>query len=87
MEYPKVKSPEGRIYTLIGWACGLPKLNWEWYAFEDQGNGIYFGYVMGFENEWGSFSEQELNENGITLCKDPKALATLEPPIGWERAS
>ncbi len=81
MDYPKYKSPGGHVYTCIGWACGMPKINWEWYAFEDQGDGIYWGYVMGFENEFGSFSAQELHENGIHFYTDPEVLREIASPI------
>ena len=38
---------------------------WYWFATEaeDTEDGkIYFGFVQGFEEEWGYFSEKELNE-------------------------
>jgi hypothetical protein len=85
--YPKFKSPEGKEYTCIGWACDL-RTSWEWYAFElvNKAHDIYFGYVLGFENEWGDFSAQELKENGIKFHTDSEDLNDIMPPIGWERA-
>ena len=85
MNYPVFINPKGTEYTCIAWACGFPKLNWEWYAFEEEAEGIYFGYVMGFENEYGTFSEAELKENGIKLFKTAKELNEISPPIGWKR--
>jgi len=76
----------GKKHTILGWACGAPKSSWEWYATEINDDGICFGYVMGFENEWGSFSVQELNECGINLITDPDKLKDLAPPIGWKVA-
>jgi hypothetical protein len=84
-KYPVMITPEGVKYPLIAWATDPMRSNWEWYGVEDLGNGIYFGYVMGFENEWGNFSEQELNENGIKLNKNPRDLDDLAPPIGWTK--
>ncbi len=81
---PVFVSPEGKSYKCCGWACGFPKINWEWYAFEDMKDGTYFGYVMGFENEFGYFSEAELKESGIVLIKDNR-LNDIAPPIGWTR--
>lgn len=39
--------------------CG----SWTWYAVEgspEDGDFVFFGYVKGFENEWGNFSLAEL---------------------------
>lgn len=69
-------------YRCILWAQA--KNGWEWYGFEldDKENKIYFGYVMGFENEWGYFSLQELLDNGVKVITDPKELHELAPPLG-----
>jgi len=41
---------------------------------------------MGFENEFGSFSEKEFVEAGvIPMTKKPKELRELMPPIGFTR--
>lgn len=34
-------------------------IGWSWYASEFDGVDIFFGYVEGFENEWGYFSLSE----------------------------
>jgi hypothetical protein len=40
-----------------------PDSNWTWYATEyDPENRIFFGYVIGFEDELGYFSLDELEE-------------------------
>lgn len=40
-----------------------PYSNWTWYAFEyDPEDGIFYGFVKGFDDEWGNFSLQELDE-------------------------
>lgn len=37
-----------------------PYTGWTWYAAEWDGKDIMFGYVEGFDNEWGTFSLSEL---------------------------
>jgi len=40
-----------------------PDSNWSWYATEGSPEGddfIFFGYVIGFEKEWGYFALSEL---------------------------
>lgn len=37
-----------------------PYSNWTWYGVEFDGEDTFFGYVEGFENEWGNFSLSEL---------------------------
>jgi len=61
----------------------LGGLGWEWWGFKKQGD-IWEGYVEGFENEFGSFSESELKENGVKIVTDPKELQELNPPIEWK---
>jgi hypothetical protein len=40
-----------------------PDSNWTWYASEyDPKNRIFFGYVIGFEDELGYFSLEELEQ-------------------------
>ena len=87
MKNPIFITPKGKEYTCIGWASGVPKCNWEWYAFEkvEGCDKVYFGYVMGFENEYGDFSEKELNDNGIKFYKSAKELNEIAPPIGWTK--
>ena len=48
--------------------------NWEWYLIEyNPDTKIAFGYVKGFENEWGYFSLQEfqeLNNENLKIIRD-----------------
>jgi hypothetical protein len=37
-----------------------PWSNWRWYATEFDGKDLFFGFVEGFEKEWGYFSLSEL---------------------------
>jgi ribosomal protein L37AE/L43A len=39
-----------------------PTSNWTWYAVEFDGDDTFFGYVEGFEDEWGYFSLRELSD-------------------------
>lgn len=39
-----------------------PFMGWTWYAFEyDPEDNLFFGFVEGFEKEWGYFSLEELD--------------------------
>lgn len=47
---------------------------WEWYPVElDIEDGIFFGFVRGFENQWGYFSIHELFKVGAErdMCFEP----------------
>ena len=83
-KYPKYKF-RGKEYTCILWAQG--KNGWEWYGFEtdNEDESIYFGYVMGYENEFGYFSLQELLDAGVNVVTNPKDLMELMPPEKWEK--
>jgi len=87
MDYPVFIDDFGKKHKIIAFAVGFPKINWEWYATEivDKKEGIYYGYVMGFEDEWGTFSKSELNENGINLITTPDDLQEIMPLIGWTK--
>jgi len=39
-----------------------PDSHWTWYAVEFDSEDIFFGYVEGLENEFGTFSLRELEE-------------------------
>ena len=84
MNYPIFIDDNDREHTCILWAISL-KNGWEWYGFEDEGNGIYFGFVHGFEDEWGTFSTDELTENSVKYYTDPKDLQDIRPPVGWTK--
>lgn len=87
-QYPKFHDPSMKEYICILWGQGAN--GWEWYGFEVEdykSDKIYFGYVMGFENEWGSFSLQELLNAGVNVVTDPKELQALAPPIGWQKVA
>ena len=58
---------------------------WEYYVEEPDENGITFGFVMGFENEWGSVDYNEIKPYIISEAKGT-ALDEVMPPAGyvWE---
>lgn len=45
---------------------------WYWFATEYEGDGIWYGFVQGFEEEWGTFSESEINALGNMAWPIPK---------------
>lgn len=67
---PKLYSQDGRGNNAIAYyKFFTPDANWTWYVFEgeaqydDDGNEVnflFFGYVIGLENELGYFSLNEL---------------------------
>ena len=58
---------------------------WEYYLGEPDENGIAFGYVMGFENEWGDVSMEEIKPYIIGKAR-ANDLWHIMPPEGyyWE---
>ena len=57
--YAQENSPDPIAYVKLF----TPDSNWTWYATEgseEEGDFIFFGYVFGFEEEWGFFSLSEL---------------------------
>src|SRR5579859_8135459 len=57
--YGQEKNPDPLAYIKFF----TPDSNWTWYVTEgseQEGDFIFFGYVIGFEKEWGYFSLSEL---------------------------
>ena len=86
--YPVFRSPDGTDYSCLFHACH-PQSGWEWYGFElaetEDGVNIYFGYVMGDENEFGYFSDKEIADVGGHITTDPDNLREILPPIDWTK--
>ena len=66
MKMSKLKTIDSELYinenkVLKGWESYS---GWYWFATELNNDGIHFGYVQGFANEWGYFSQQELESLG-----------------------
>ena len=64
---------------------------WEYYLGEPDENGIAFGYVMGFENEWGSVDLNEIKPYVLSVAGygSTESLNNVMPPAGyrWEDES
>jgi len=61
------------------------KNGWEYYLEEADSHGIAFGYVMGFANEWGCVSMDEIKPHIASIARG-KELEYVMPPFGyhWE---
>lgn len=60
---PPLYSQETNKDSIVYIKFFTPDSNWTWYATEGQeeeGDFIFFGYVIGLEEEWGYFSLSEL---------------------------
>ena len=61
---------------------------WEYYLGETNGDGVAFGYVMGFENEWGDVYMPEIESHIISIARG-RELEDVMPPFGykWEESA
>ena len=62
----KIETKNDKMYindkeVLKGWESYS---GWYWFATELNDDGIHFGYVQGHYDEWGSFSQEELESLG-----------------------
>jgi hypothetical protein len=65
----KLETIDGELYigeskVLKGWESYS---GWYWFATELNTDGYHFGYVQGHYNEWGSFSQNELESLGAKV--------------------
>jgi hypothetical protein len=63
MRLPPLYSQENISDPIVHLKFFTPDSNWTWYATEGSSVGddfIFFGYVIGFEKEWGYFALSEL---------------------------
>ena len=65
----KLETKNGKLYVgdkevLKGWESFS---GWYWFATELNSDGLHFGYVQGFANELGYFSEDELKSLGARV--------------------
>lgn len=80
-----VKTSSGSIRAVIGW-FNL-KNGWEYFVLDSEQEGkdtILFCYVMGFENEFGYVSFNEVKPYLLGMAKNSKDLLDLMPPEDWE---
>jgi hypothetical protein len=60
---PPLRSQDANKDPIVYIKFFTPDSNWTWYVTEGQeeeDDFIFFGYVIGFEEEWGHFSLSEL---------------------------
>ncbi len=65
---PKLREQEGVVDPIIHAKFMFPASGWVWYVTEGQpehDDFTIFGYVIGFEAEWGYFTLRELKEVNI----------------------
>ena len=65
----KLTTKDGELYVgekkvLKGWESYS---GWYWFATELNSDGIHFGFVQGMYDEWGSFSQDELESLGARV--------------------
>ena len=64
----KVKTQDKIVYVKFF----FPAADWTWFVTEgeqEDGDFIFFGFVVGFEEEWGYFTLNELQTINIQLLK------------------
>jgi hypothetical protein len=64
MRLPPLYSQENNRDPTVHIKFFTPDSNWTWYGTEGSPEGddfIFFGYVIGFEKEWGYFALSELS--------------------------
>jgi len=62
-QLPPLYSQENNKDPTVVCKFFCPWSNWTWFATEgseDEGQFLFFGYVIGFEEEWGYFALSEL---------------------------
>jgi hypothetical protein len=62
---PAIRGQENVKDPIVHVKFFTPDSNWTWYVTEgspegDSGDYLFFGYVVGFEKEWGYFTLKEL---------------------------
>jgi len=74
---PALYAQEGNPDPVVHLKFFTPDSSWTWYATEGSPEGddfIFFGYVIGFEREWGYFSLTELTQSrgpmGLPIERD-----------------
>lgn len=89
---PKLGEQDGNEDPIVYDVFSFPMSRWTWFATEGEEVGDdfrFFGYVVGFESEWGYFSFSELESvdiNGIRVWRDeshvPRSLSVCLKQYG-----
>ena len=85
MSARNIKHTDGKGETFAVYQHIILKNYWEYYLEEEDENGMAFGYVMGFENEWGDVSMDEIKPYIKSIVRGDE-LNYIMPPEGyyWE---
>ena len=73
---PKLREQAGSKDPTVFAKFFFPASGWTWFVTEGEPKAddfIFFGHVIGFESEWGSFTLRELEEvevNGLRVERD-----------------
>lgn len=73
---PKLREQEGATDPTVFAKFFFPASEWTWFVTEGEAEDddfLFYGYVIGFESEWGPFSLRELEEvnvNGFRIERD-----------------
>lgn len=62
---PKLREQEGSTDPIVHVKFFFPASGWTWFVTEGEAQGpdfLFYGYVIGFESEWGHFALRELEE-------------------------
>ena len=85
MKTRSIKHADGKGQTFAVHQHIILRNFWEYYLGAPNENGIAFGFVMGFENEWGDVDMNEIKPYIISQAKGT-ALDEVMAPAGyvWE---
>ena len=73
---PRLRQQENSDDPIVYAKFFFPAAQWTWFVTEGEPQGddfLFFGYVIGFEGEWGYFTLRELesvNISGIVIERD-----------------
>lgn len=73
---PKLREQEGAADPTVFAKFFLPASGWTWFVMEGEAQAedfLFYGYVIGFESEWGYFTLRELEEvevSGFRIERD-----------------
>lgn len=81
-KFPALYSTEGtpKADKIVVAKFFHPRSDWTWYAIEyDQNDKLFWGLVEGFEDEFGYFTLEELEKNGVErdMFFSPKKLIDI----------
>lgn len=75
-QLPKLYAQEENDEKIVYLKYFFPAADWTWFVTEGEAQGddfLFFGYVIGFAEEWGYFTLnqlEEINIHGLTVERD-----------------